>query len=410
MKYYQYGKFCLLDGGGRIPREAVPVAQPFAPLVIAVERDGQTSRGLWRIASLSELNQQEDPQLLTALPPAREDPLEAFVRAHGASVLNTAFAHAYDQLKVVSEPRTTGFTVHLVGLGDVGGTVLTGLKLLGRELEKIGIYDPNDAQCRRYCLEMNQILPEQEGGHTPEVERVGLDELFQCDCLLFTASLGVPPVGSGVEDVRMAQFVRNRQMLRQYAKMAREQGFSGLFCQISDPVDHLSRVVFLESNRDEQGRFDGKGLLPEQVQGYGLGVMRGRAAFYAKELGIDFSSGEVFGPHGKELIAANAVGEGYDPTASLALTHAAATANQRVRELGFKPYLAPGLSSAAISVLRTLRGQWHDGAVPLGGAYFGCQSRMTRQGLELRRRAIHPLLLRRLQQVHKGLREFDYDG
>ena len=38
--------------------------------------------------------------------------------------------------------------------------------------------------------------------------------------------------------------------------------------------------------------------------------------------------------------------------------------NLRVRELGFKPYIAPGLSSAAVSILQLLRGQVHFGAVP----------------------------------------------
>ncbi|MDD6816078.1 MAG: hypothetical protein PUE84_06500, partial [Firmicutes bacterium] len=33
-----------------------------------------------------------------------------------------------------------------------------------------------------------------------------------------------------------------------------------------------------------------------------------------------------------------------------------------------KPYLAPALSSGAMSVIRTLRGQWHYSSIYLGGA------------------------------------------
>ena len=107
---------------------------------------------------------------------------------------------------------------------------------------------------------------------------------------------------------------------------------------------------------------------------------------------------------------ANDAGDGYDHDLSCALTKDTVTANLAVRELGFKPYIAPGLSSAAISILRTVTGQWHPGALPLDGAYLGCYSRLTKKGPQLLRRPLHPTLYSRIEAVHKELREFDYDG
>ena len=52
-------------------------------------------------------------------------------------------------------------------------------------------------------------------------------------------------------------------------------------------------------------------------------------------------------------------------------------ANLEVRALGFKPYLAPALSSAAVSILSLVRGQPYDAALPLGGVWLGAQRRMT---------------------------------
>ena len=52
---------------------------------------------------------------------------------------------------------------------------------------------------------------------------------------------------------------------------------------MSDPVDPLAKAAYLASNTDKNGVFDQKGLRPEQIQGYGLGVMNARAAYYAKE-------------------------------------------------------------------------------------------------------------------------------
>lgn len=101
-------------------------------------------------------------------------------------------------------------------------------------------------------------------------------------------------------------------------------------------------------------------------------------------------------------------GGDYDAAISAELTEKTRTANLRVRELGFKPYLAPALSSAAASLLRLVRGQEHYGAVPLGGAYFGCVSRMTRFGPELRREVLAPALRAELEKTYAALEAFEY--
>ena len=80
----------------------------------------------------------------------------------------------------------------------------------------------------------------------------------------------------------MAQFENNAAIVKQYARMARAANFQGLWCAVSDPVDPLAKTAYLESNKDENGVWDGKGLRPEQVQGFGLGVMNARAAYFAK--------------------------------------------------------------------------------------------------------------------------------
>ena len=406
MELKKWKQFCLCGMGGSFPADAEPADALFSPLVFLLNRDPLRSRGWFAVSSMEELSEPEGCSVL--LPPRPcEAPkeLQAFVREHGATVLNTAFANAFSFL--ASSKKQAGLRVTLVGLGDVGGTLLTALKLLGRELAEIRIFDPNEAQCRRYEAELNQVLSLDDTS-LPRVTLCPQEALFDCDLFLFTASRGVPAVGAEVKDVRMAQFERNRDMLFSYAKAARDAGFRGLFCQISDPVDQLARIVFLQSNRDEAGRFDAKGLLPEQVQGFGLGVMAARAEYYAAQMGIAFSEGRVFGPHGNDLIVANHPTE-YDQTLSEALTKATATANLRVRELGFKPYIAPALSSAAVSILRLVRGQTHYGAVPMGGAYFGCRNRMTAQGLSVLREPLHPALYARVQAVQHSLEDFFYD-
>ena len=413
MMYREWHGLCLFSFGGQYPPDAREAAQPFSPLVILENRPAKDSSGLKFIRSARELS---EPDGLARLIPCRADApmlppeVNALIGKDGAIVLNTAFSRAFSVLLAQLARKKTGLRVNLVGLGDVGGTVLTGLKLLGGGcIETIGIFDPYEPLMARYEMELGQVLPLHSGDALPEVSVCREHELFHCDVLIFTASRGVPAVGSDVRDVRMAQFDKNRDMLRAYAHRAREENFCGLFCQVSDPVDPLARALFLDSNRGKDGKYDFAGLLPEQVRGFGLGVMQARAAYAANRLGADFTRGRAFGPHGEGLVVCNAPDDGYDEALSGELTELARTLNLQVRELGFKPYIAPGLSSAAVSILRMLRGDWFESAVPLGGCYFGCRSRLCGAAAETYREALAPALITRLETSWAALRELRYE-
>ena len=140
-------------------------------------------------------------------------------------------------------------------------------------ISSIGICDISDKVTARWEFEENQIAYPWAYDALPEVDVVKPEDLFKCDVFVFVASKGIPPVGSGVKDVRMYQFENNSKIVAQYARQARTEHFKGLFAVVSDPVDPLAKTAWLESNKDENGVFDLKGLRPEQVQGFGLGVM-----------------------------------------------------------------------------------------------------------------------------------------
>ncbi len=180
----------------------------------------------------------------------------------------------------------------------------------------------------------------------------------------------------------MAQFENNAAIVKQYARMARAADFQGLWCAVSDPVDPLAKTAYLESNKDENGAWDGKGLRPEQVQGFGLGVMNARAAYYAKrdeKLSSFLTEGRSFGPHGTGLWIANSI-DHYDEEVSRELTHRTVTANLVMRELGFKPYVAPALSSGALSILLTLRGGGTAGRCSWTGSLWGSRTAIPLPG------------------------------
>ena len=282
-------------------------------------------------------------------------------------------------------PRAGKKRVNILAIGDVGSTLLTGLKLLGGDvISSIGICDLSEQITARWEFEMGQVSLPWNYDVFPEVEVVAPENLFDCDMFVFVASKGIPPVGSQVKDVRMAQFEANAGIVKHYARMARDKGFQGLWCAVSDPVDPLAKTAYLESNRDENGAWDGRGLRPEQVQGFGLGVMNARAAYFAKrdpKLASFLAEGRSYGPHGTGLWIANSI-DRYDEDLSQELTRLTVTANLKMREIGFKPYVAPALSSGALSLLLTLRGEWHCGSVFLDGVYMGVKNRYTPAGVE----------------------------
>lgn len=296
--------------------------------------------------------------------------------------------------------------VHILAVGDVGSTILLALKMLGGDvIREIGICDLNENQLARLEIEMNQIAYPWDYDRLPKVKIVGPDELFSCDVFVFSATKGIAAVGSQVKDVRMAQLEANRELIGIYGRMARKARFEGLFAVVSDPVDLLCHAAYQSSNTDETGTFDGQGLRRDQVRGYGLGVMNARAAYYAgkdPKYAQFLKEGRVFGPHGQDLIVADSISN-YNEELSQELTDLTVTANLKVRELGYKPYIAPALSSAAISILLTIRGEYHYSAVPVGEVWFGCKNRLIDSGTEVELLELPEKLYQRIVKAYKNL-------
>lgn len=302
-------------------------------------------------------------------------------------------------------PRKEKYRVNLLALGDVGSTLATGLRLMGGDvISSLGICDLRENVPERWEFELNQIsVP------APTVQIVRAEEVFDCDVFLFCASRFVPDTSVKSGDVRMAQYELNRPLAVSYARMARNCGFRGMFCVVSDPVDQLARAVLLESNQNDAGEMDFQGLFPHQVRGFGLGVMYARARYYAQKdpRFADFlTDGRVFGPHGEGLIAANSISH-YDDALSRELTEKTKCANLDMRRLGYKPYVAPALSSGALSLLACLRGEWHYSSLFLDGVFLGVRNRMAVNGPEIERLAMPDALLRRIRETASLLKTIE---
>lgn len=299
-----------------------------------------------------------------------------------------------------------GFNITIAGLGDVGGILLTGLRLLGGNLiSNIGIYDRDQNKIKRWKLEASEISYPDPCTALPNISAVDLDDIFNSDMFIFCISRGVPEIGCSTSDVRMAQFKGNAEIISEYAKMAREKSFNGIFAVVSDPVDLLCKEAFIKSNTNKEGKLDFIGLAPEQIRGYGLGVMNARASYYASQSNDTIQylkEGRAYGPHGKGLIIADSI-INYDEDISNMLTEKTINANLEIRDTGFKPYIAPAISSGSISLLSTIKGEWHYSSTFLGGTFFGSRNRLTHSGVEIEMLPLPQKLFDKIKHTYDDL-------
>lgn len=441
MYYYIIGDKICCSFNGNLSYERAEMPHPGTPLTFLFEREPGTGRESFKVNSPLLLFQEAENvswlssrKLEAQAETMKKKLAESTEKAEGSGAsesgapakmnceLDEAVKAAIDQgmMRAVNrlhpdfetilaeKPQKTKKRVHVLAIGDVGSTLLTGLHLLGGDcISSIGICDISDKVTARWEFEENQIAYPWSYDALPEVDVVKPEDLFKCDVFVFVASKGIPPVGSGVKDVRMYQFENNSKIVAQYARQARAEHFKGLFAVVSDPVDPLAKTAWLESNKDENGILDLKGLRPEQVQGFGLGVMNARAAYYAKRDGRFsqfLTEGRSFGPHGQDLVIANSI-ENYNDELSKELTQLTVTANLHMRAIGFKPFIAPAYSSGAISLILMMRGEWHCGSVFMGGIFMGVKNRYTEYGLETEILPLPDALYERIVTAEENLKK-----
>jgi len=403
MQYALY-KNHVLCGTEGLPGEIMPELPDSGEVLWLFRRPPLTGRETFAVDHPSLPDGQEGVEALAVGRDGSGIPAE-LARAAGEGRVRAVNASHPRWEELMELPRKEKYRVNLLALGDVGSTLAIGLRLMGGDvISSLGICDLRDNVPERWEFELNQISVPAPGVHIVRAE-----DIFDCDVFLFCASRFVPDTSVKSGDVRMAQYELNRPLAVSYARMARKCGFRGMFCVVSDPVDQLARAALLESNQNDAGEMDFQGLFPHQVRGFGLGVMYARARYYAQKdpRFADFlTDGRVFGPHGEGLIAANSISH-YDDALSRELTEKTKCANLDMRRLGYKPYVAPALSSGALSLLACLRGEWHYSSLFLDGVFLGVRNRMAVNGPEIERLAMPDALLRRIRETASLLKTIE---
>ena len=407
--YYTYDGRTLCSAGA-LPYPEISALPETGEVLWVFHRPPLSGRDTFPVTDPAQMTEREGVASLCAAPGPEGLPRELTNAIRAGRVRAVNLAHPRFEELTAPLPRPEKVRVNLLALGDVGSTLLMGLRLMGGDvISSIGICDLREGVAQRWEFELNQIQLPGPYDALPPVEIVSPEQLFDGDVFLFCASRFVPDTAVKTGDVRMAQYRLNRELAALYARKARQARYRGLFCVVSDPVDPLCRAVLTESNRAPSGEMDYQGLFSHQVRGFGLGVMNARAAYYARKdprFASFLTEGRSFGPHGEDLVIANSIRH-YDDALSRRLTEQAVRANLRMRELGFKPYIAPALSSGALSLLLCLRGRWHCSSTYLDGVFMGARNRVLPTGTELERLPLPQALQDRLQTTMDRLRAID---
>lgn len=350
------------------------------------------------INSITQINDDEDINYILY----KEDSsfLGKLINEEKLSSINTTFSDWQYMYK--QSPIKNKYKVNIAGLGDVGGTLAIGLKLLGYDIiSEIGIFDLDENKVKRWEYELNQInYP--NNIELPKVKPIGYEEVFDCDVFIFCITRQVPDISIKDIDVRIVQYKGNAEIIERYVEAAKKINYNGFFFIVSDPVDHLCKKALFELNKEYTFPAD-------NIKGFGLGVMYARAKYFAEKLGIEYfgDEGRAFGPHGSELVIADSIKK-YNHERSLNLTEQTKNANIEVRKTGFKPYIAPALSSGTLSIHACLKGEWHYSTVSLGGTFLGIKNRITKNGVQIESyRDLDSKLFERIKKSYERLVEFN---
>jgi hypothetical protein len=309
---------------------------------------------------------------------------------------------------MMAPPKRKDFVVGISGLGRVGGLAAAALAATDVSRTRIGtllIHDTDSNNLARMDQELGSVASWRGDTVLPKVQAVGLPEMMRrCDAFLFAAATAVPPLGSP-GDVRLPQFEPNREALGGTLAAAMEEGYTGLFFMISDPVELMAMAAFYDSNAMD-GRFQGRGLAPERVGGLALGVMWGRALAQARAAGQGdrvARTGVPYGPHSQDVLVFDDPA-GPDPELSRIMTQAARSGNYRIRDLGYIPYMGPALSSIVLTLPALLGGREVVASSFVDGIYFGAPCRL-RWGLAPNRRRVAPAVQSEVARLHALVRE-----
>ena len=192
-------------------REGLPET---GEILWALDRPPLSGRDTFPVTDPAQLTEREGVASLCTAPGPESLPRELTNAIRAGRVRAVNLAHPRFEELTAPLPRPEKVRVNLLALGDVGSTLLMGLRLMGGDvISSIGICDLREGVAQRWEFELNQIQLPGPYDALPPVEIVSPEQLFDGDVFLFCASRMIPDTSVTAGDVRMAQYQVNRELM-----------------------------------------------------------------------------------------------------------------------------------------------------------------------------------------------------
>ena len=170
MNYYRYCGHTLCSQEA-LPYEPLDRLPADGEIVFLFSRQPLAGRESFPVTAPALLTAEESVETLSASAPAPELPAElaAAIRAGRVCAVNHLHPRWEELLTLPAPPAK--HRVNLLALGDVGSTLLMGLRLLGGDVvSSIGICDLRENVVERWEFELNQISLPSPYDAMPSVE------------------------------------------------------------------------------------------------------------------------------------------------------------------------------------------------------------------------------------------------
>ena len=204
--YYTYDGRTLCSAGA-LPYPEISALPETGEVLWVFHRPPLAGRDTFPVTDPAQLTEREGVASLCAAPGPEGLPRELTDAIRAGRVRAVNLAHPRFEELTAPLPRPEKVRVNLLALGDVGSTLLMGLRLMGGDvISSIGICDLREGVAQRWEFELNQIQLPGPYDVLPPVEIVSPEQLFDGDVFLFCASRFVPDTAVKTGDVRMAQY------------------------------------------------------------------------------------------------------------------------------------------------------------------------------------------------------------
>ncbi|KKQ52510.1 hypothetical protein A2865_03620 [Candidatus Woesebacteria bacterium RIFCSPHIGHO2_01_FULL_39_17] len=181
----------------------------------------------------------------------------------------------------------------ILGFGTIGSSLVASV-LEKTWLKGLSIYSTKLKELKGVKMDIESARP----NISIKIANTSKDLFSYSDIVVISFNVNNPQNIITKYGERMRKLYSHLEVIWNLSRDLRLINFKGIIFIVTNPVDILSTAIYYFTNLDEEGKYDWRGLLSNQVFGVGLGLD------YKRLKTLTQKNYEVVGEHGENLILA----------------------------------------------------------------------------------------------------------